>query len=253
MAIEPTQLSEYLGTVALAVGGLGVASYGVVDGMKLFPWVDLAGFERLFGSRGTEGGRSWPTLQRAGLDPLLPALQAAYGADALALLKAQYRSGRSKGDLPRTLRQGVRIGFGVMPLEEITQAARALGVDVQAAQQAAAALIEARNQRPPAAGEPPMEVPAPVSGEQRSALARLETAIDARIDAALVLAEVQYVTQTKVIATLVALAIAFGVGFFLDTRPLVSFMVGIAAVPLAPVAKDLATALQEAVRALKTR
>jgi hypothetical protein len=251
MTVEAAQLSEYLGTVALAVGGLGAASYGVVDGLKLIPWIDLAGFERLFG-RGA-GGRYWPTLQRAGLDPLLPALQAAYGADVIELLKAQYRSGRAKGDLPRTLRQGVRIGFGVTPQEAIVEAARALGIDAQAAQQAAAALTLARNQRPPAAGETPPDAPAPVSGEQRSALARLETAIDARIDAALVLADTQYVTQAKVIATGVALAIAYSVGSLLGTEPVVSFMVGIAAVPLAPVAKDLAQALQEAVRALKAR
>lgn len=252
MAIEAAQLSEYLGTVALAVGGLGAASYGVVDGLKLFPWIDLAGFERMFSHRSTAEGRHWPTLQRAGLDPLVPALKAAYGADALELLKAQYRSGRAKGDLPRTLRQGVRIGFGVMPPQAIAEAARALGIDELAAQQAAAALVAARNMRPPATGETPPDAPAPISGEERSALARLETAIDARIDAALVLAEAQYVTQTKVIATVVALTIAYSVGYFLGTKPVVSFMVGIAAVPLAPVAKDLASALQEAVRALKT-
>lgn len=251
MPIDATQLSAYLGTVTLATGGLGAAAYGVVDGLKLIPWIDLAGFERLFGSRSTNGGRRWPMVQRAGLDPLLPTLQTAYGADAVELLKAQYRSGRSKGDLPKTLRQGVRIGFGVLSQEEITRAARALGVDEQAAQQAAAALITARNQRPPAAGEIPPNAPTSVSGEERSALARLETAIDARIDAALVLAEVQYVTQTKVLATIVALAIAFGVGSFLEAKPLVSLIIGLAAVPLAPVAKDLATALQEAVRALK--
>jgi hypothetical protein len=90
-----------------------------------------------------------------------------------------------------------------------------------------------------------------VSSEERSALARLETAIDARIDAALVLADVQYVTQIKAIATIVALSIALIVGHFLDAKPMVSLMIGLAAVPLAPVAKDLATALQEAVRALK--
>jgi len=252
MAIEATQLSEYLGTVTLATGGLGAAAYGVVDGLKLIPWVDLAGFERLFSSQSTKGGRHWPLQQRAGLDSLLPSLQAAYGTDVVELLKAQYRSGRSKGELPRALRQGVRIGFGVLPLDGIAWTARALGIDEQAAQQAAAALIAARNQRPPAAGEmSPTTAPASVSGEERSALARLETAIDARIDAALVLAEVQYVTQTKVMAMMVALSIALSVGHFLEAQPLVSLIIGIAAVPLAPVAKDLATALQEAVRALK--
>jgi hypothetical protein len=168
-------------------------------------------------------------------------------------LKAQYRNGRAKGDLPRTLRQGVRIGFGIMQPEDIAKTALTIGIDEQAAGLAAKALITARDQRPPAAGEEELDVYPEVSTEQRSALARLETAIDARIDAALVLAETQYVTQTKIIATFVALAIAFGVGHFIEAEGVVSFMIGIAAVPLAPVAKDLATALQEAVRALKSR
>jgi hypothetical protein len=251
MSIEPAELSNYLGTVTLAVGGLGAASYGVVDGLKLLAWIDLAGFERLFCGRRTKGGRSWPTLQHTALDSLLPTLKAAYGKDVVELLKAQYRSGRSKGDLPRTLRQGVRIGFGVMEKNDIQKTAHALGIDEHTAKQAAEALVIARNQRPPAVGESATDIADPVSGEQRSAIARLETLIDARIDSALVLAEVHYVTQTKVIATFVALLIAFGVGHFLESAPVVSFMVGIAAVPLAPVAKDLATALQEAVRALK--
>lgn len=125
-------------------------------------------------------------------------------------------------------------------------------MDEQSVHQAAAALILERNQRPPAAGEirDPQDL---VGDEERSALARLETAIDARIDAALVLADVQYVTQTKILAMGVALAIAFGVGSFLEATLVVSMMVGLAAVPLAPVAKDLATALQEAVKALKAR
>jgi len=247
-------LTEHLGTIALAVGGLGAASYGIVDGLKLFPWIDLAGFERLFSSRGTAGGRRWPTAQKAALDPLLPALEFAYGTDAMELLKAQYRSGRTKSDLPRSLRQGVRIGFGVMASDGIIAAGIGLGINKEIATHAADALIVGRQQRPPAAGEQEkMPSPSPVSDEQRAALARLETAIDGRIDAALMLADTQYITQTKLIATFVALVIAFFVGLSLEQDPLICFVVGIAAVPLAPVAKDIATALQEAVKAFKIK
>jgi hypothetical protein len=52
---------------------------------------------------------------------------------------------------------------------------------------------------------------------------------------------------------IVSLAIAFGVGLMLGQNPAVCFVVGITAVPLAPVAKDLATALQSAVKALGGR
>lgn len=245
-------LADYLGTTALAVGALGAAAYGVVDGLKLLPWVDLAGFERLFSRRAGVGGRTWIGVSRVALDPLLPALTAAYGQDVMDLLKAQYRSGRSAGDLPRTLRQGVRIGFGLLAAEEIAAIAGRLGIDPAVAGQAAAALSRLRGLRPPAYGESPAQAGAPTEDE-RAALARLENAIDARIDAALALAERQYVTQTKVLAMLVALAIAFGVGLSLGAAPVACFLVGIAAVPLAPVAKDLATALQAAVQALRGR
>lgn len=255
----PDNLSDYLGTTALAVGALGAASYGIVDGLKLFPWIDLAGFERLFSERlfsirSMTGGRRWPVTHKIGLDPLLPALKAAYGADVMELLKAQYRNARAKGDLPRTLRQGVRIGFAMMTRDEIVTSAVGLGIAEDVAALATEALLLAREQLPPAAGQAVAPRPAPAIGEeQRAALARLETTIDARIDAALVLAEMQYVTQTKVLATIVALAIAFAVGLHMEQDPVVCFVVGIAAVPLAPVAKDLATALQEAVKALKVR
>ncbi len=254
MAIDPVavDLSQYLGTTTLAVGALGAASYGIVDGLKIIRWVDLAGFERLFTRRGAAGGRRWPFKQRMGLDPLLPVLRVAYGTDVMELLEAQYRSGRGHGDLPRTLRQGVRIGFMMMTPDEVVATATRLGVAHEVASLAAEALLWSRAQRPAAAGEAADTAGAKAIGEEhRAALARLETTIDARIDAALALGETAYVTQTKVLATIVALSIAVGVGLSLGQGLAVSFVVGIAAVPLAPVAKDLATALQEAVKALR--
>lgn len=250
----PVDVTKDIGTIVLAVGALGVASYGIVDGLKLISWIDLSGFERLFSSAGTQGGRLWPIKHKAGLDPLFPALKIAYGADVMDVLKTQYRGGRAKGDLPRTLRQGVRIGFSMMPRDEIIHTTRRLGIAEKTAHLVADALEQALKLRPPATGQTPVVSPAPSMGdEERAALARLETTIDARIDAALLLADNQYVTQAKVWATLVALAIAFGVGFYLEPFPgwAKCFLVGITAVPLAPVAKDLATALQEAVKALR--
>lgn len=48
--------SENLGTAALAIGALGTASYGIVDGIfKSFTWFDSAGFERVFAVGGKEG------------------------------------------------------------------------------------------------------------------------------------------------------------------------------------------------------
>lgn len=95
-----------------------------------------------------------------------------------------------------------------------------------------------------------------MTDEQRSAMARLETMIDARIDAALALADTQYVSQTKLLATFVSLVISFAVGWSLDMVPGQwgwCLLVGLAAVPLSPVAKDLSTAIHEAAKTLKAR
>jgi hypothetical protein len=256
--MEPTiaaeaaaKLAENLGTTALAVGALGTAAYGIVDGLKFCPWIDLAGFERLFSGGGKAGGRMWPIKHKATLDPLLPALKAAYGSDAMDLLKSQYRSGRSKGDLPRTLRQGVRIGFSMIEPEKIVSAAIGLGLAKSVAA-LAADTIKLGLEPSPAAGDDP-KPEATVTAEQRSALARLETAIDARIDANLAMADVEYVTQAKIWAMIVSIGIALWVGWLLHQNWAASLVVGITAVPLAPVAKDLATALQSAVKALGAR
>jgi hypothetical protein len=244
---EDTMALQDPGTYVLAVGALGVAAYGVVDASKMVPWIDLAGFERLF-DRSGHGGRRWPISQPTTLQPLMPALQAAFGAPVLELLKAQYRGGRSKGDLPRTLRQGVRIGFGLMEAQQVEQVAMAIGLPPVMARRAVTALAlerQATLRDGVAVGR--------ASAEDSTGLAQLETAIDARIDAALTLAEVQYATQLKLAATVVALAVAGAVGVVLGRPWYEWLLVGLAAVPLAPVAKDLATALQEATKALKAR
>ena len=178
----------------------------------------------------------------------------------MELLRAQYRVGRAGGDLPRTLRQGVRIGFGMMEVPTIALVATELGVSADIATLAAQAIDGARRQRSQTEQSPSQEVtnypqPPAMTDEQRSAMARLETMIDARIDAALALADTQYVSQTKFLATFVSLVISFlvGWGIGMDGKWVWCWIVGLAAVPLAPVAKDLSTALQEAAKALKAR
>jgi len=244
-----SDLAGRLGTTILAVGALGTAAFGIVDGLKMIPWIDLAGFERLFSRRVARGGRRWPTVIRGNLDPLMPALELAYGADVIEVLKAQYRSARGQGDLPRTLRQGTRIGLGLMSEADVARLAQALGLPPDTARTVGRVLVATRDVRPPALGQaavPPMPA---VTADDRAALARLETAIDARIDAALVLAETLYVTQTKLVASVVALGIAIGVGAMLHASWPLRIIVGLAAVPLAPVAHDAATAIQQAVKA----
>jgi len=246
--METASMVENLGTTVLAVGALGTASFGVVDGLKLLECVDLAGFKRIFcGAVSTEVE---PAARPAGatLDGLLPALEAAYGQDALTLLKAQYRCGRDKGDLPRTLRQGVRIGFGLMDAAQISRSVQAIGIPKQAADAGAEALVAERDAVSSVPNDTAGAMP---SDHERSAIARIESALDARIEAALSLASLDYVAKLKVMATFVSLVIAAGVNWCLGGEWPIAVVVGLAAVPFAPIAKDLATAIQEASKAMK--
>ncbi len=88
---------------------------------------------------------------------------------------------------------------------------------------------------------------------QRGILGRYELALDTRIDAALALANDHYVNYMRFLASLVAIAIAFGVRQYTGGDILTTLIVGFTAVPLAPIAKDLATAIQSAAQAMRRK
>ena len=210
---------ENLGTIVLAVGALGTAAFGIVEALKWTP-IGLMGFGQINKLLG---------------QPVMAALKVAYGPEYLLLLKAQYRAGRTEAQLPKTIRQGARVGLtpdtaagmadrmGVVEAGELVNVAEALqsGTDLFA--------------------------------EQTSILGRFELALDARIDAAMALANDKYGGSLRVIASAVAIIIAIAVGLNVGEDLLMSLVVGIAAVPIAPMAKDLTKAIQAAGKALPGR
>jgi hypothetical protein len=207
---------DNLGTIVLAVGALGTAAFGIVEALKWTP-IGLMGFGQINKLLG---------------QPVMKALEVAYGPEYLLLLKAQYRAGRTQAQLPKTIRQGARVGLtpdtaagmadrmGVVEASELVNVAEALqaGTDLSAA--------------------------------QTSILGRFELALDARIDAAMALANDKYGGSLRVVASAVAIIIAIAVGLNVGEDLLMSLVVGIAAVPIAPMAKDLTKAIQAAGKAL---
>jgi len=206
-----------------ATGAVGTAAMGIVELLKSTSLGEL-GFATL--------------VRVLGREPLA-SIGRAYGPDSETLLRALYRAGRGRGDLRRTLRQGLRVGLtpddapalaaqiGVVHGDELAAIARAIG--------SGRALEE----------------------HEQSVLGRFELALDARIDAALALAESGYVRGMRLAASLVAIGLAFGGAWLLpaaagpsDSKWLMALLVGITAVPIAPIAKDVATGLREAARAL---
>ena len=113
----------------------------------------------------------------------MDALKVAYGPDYLDLLKGQYRKGRPKGGLGKTIRQGVRIG---LTQENAAAMAKHVGVVAEADLEAAAKQLQEQGK---------------LEENLRNILGRFELAVDARIDAALALAESQYVGYVRMLAS----------------------------------------------------
>jgi|SRR3989344_1392222 len=208
---------ENIGTIILATGALGTAAFGIVEALK---WTRLgeAGFGAILKILG----------------PIIKTLEVAYGPDYRNLLRAQYRG--DQRELVRTIRQGVRIG---LTTTNAGQAAMFLGtVDAKILGKAVQQVEEGK------------ELPA----ELRNVLGRFELAVDARIDAALALAKNNYVGAVRGAASIAALLIALSVGFYLGGDAVFkAILVGVAAVPLAPISKDLMTALQSASKAIRAK
>lgn len=285
-----------LAAIILSVGALGAASYGVVDNFKLSEWLSLAGFDRLFSARNLRYFRiftaqpyeensyiesrddkhwqqgDWKFLNSIeetgrGIDPLLPALRLSYGNSVMEMMKVQYISGRGKSDLPRTIRQGVRIGLDLMDEKTLKLTVEKLGL-YGIADQCFQIISKNKELRALAAGmekgdqnkEKIKELELAVKEEHRTAIARLETTIDSRIDASFVLAEEVYAKKMRLCASGVSVAISVAVGSllapgnkYLGPYLLYGILVGLAAVPMAPIAKDLSTAVQEAAKAYRVK
>lgn len=203
---------ENIGTIVLATGALGTAAFGIVEAFK---WTRLgyAGFSQI----------------QKNLGPIWDTLRDAYGRDFEQILRGQYRGDQQ--ELVRTLRQGVRIGLTEAHAEKI---ATYLGLKAVDKLKAVAALIEQGADLP---------------DDLRNVLGRFELMVDARIDAAMALSSNHYAGKLRVAALFTSLVIALSVGVYLNMMFL-STLVGLAAVPLAPIAKDLSSALQAATQAL---
>lgn len=207
---------ENLGTTILAVGALGTASFGIVEALK-WTFVGILGFgeiKKLLGA------------------PVMEALRLAYGADFMSFLKAQYRNARKSGELSRTIRQGTRVG---LTPETAPGLAVQMGVVDGQLLSAVAAAIQSGEE---------------LNDEQRNLLGRFELALDARIDAALALANDRYIGYVRFLASAVSIIIAIVVGNSLGIELTISLIVGVAAVPVAPMAKDLTSAIRAASKAM---
>jgi hypothetical protein len=92
-----------------------------------------------------------------------------------------------------------------------------------------------------------------LTADDRAAIGRFELAVDARIDSALSSAKHMYLGGIRCTAALLAMGISQLIAPILGARWDLALILGIVAVPFAPIANDLVGAIQAASKALTAR
>jgi hypothetical protein len=232
----PTNLAG-IGTLLAAAGGLGTAAYGLVDA-----------------SKAVAGGMSNPGFGfiREAVRPLLGGADGAtaFGAEQiLATLRANWLNGVAKADQKAVAKSLIRLG---LTSGNAAQLAAATGVD--------AIELNAAAQR--------VQNGTALTQQDINILGRFDAVVSAILDLGYERADQMYRNSAKGAAALVAIllaAIGGGIIFFGDTGSttppslggylssrlfLLSILIGAMSTPLAPVAKDISSSLQAAVKAV---
>ncbi|MDQ0463938.1 hypothetical protein QO010_001709 [Caulobacter ginsengisoli] len=219
-----------MGQALVAIGALGTAAYGIVDVTKAF----------------------WGGVSRVGyghiartLAPFAPALDLAAGRDRWRdMLFSHWLNGRPIDEQKALAKSLVRLGLSPETAPKMAEHGHV----------AADRLTDVAGKL--AKGED-------LDEEDMNILGRFDAALDFELDSAFERADQQYRAAAKGLAAVVAVALAVIATFFVpnvaenangipagNAIPL-AILIGILAVPLAPVAKDLASGLSAAVKAVQ--
>lgn len=216
---------ENVGAALAALSALSTAAFGLLDTSKAF-WGGTSNF-------------GLGHLKTA-LLPFRAALDEAVGEDWFDIVRANWINGLPKADQKSVLGSLLKLGLTQSTATDIAKAAH---VEPDMLGAAAAAM---------AAGTP-------LTDPQMNVLGRMAASMEAKLDAAFERAEQQYRNVSRLLAGVVAMVLALVAEFIWsqathDVSPTgywTALGVGILAVPVAPVAKDLTSALSNAMRAIK--
>jgi hypothetical protein len=212
--------------VITAIGGLGTAAFGLVDASKvLWGGVNHIGFPGI----------------RAAVAPLtLVNTSAGQSANAmpqqkiLATLQANWLNGTDLGSQKSIAKSLIKLNLNPGNAAAL---ANATGVDVGVLTDVATSI---------AAGTP-------LTPAESDVYARFDFIVTALLDEAYQRSDQVYRNSTRALAALVAVALALTGGMMVQPAvdwP-VSLLVGLLATPLAPIAKDLSSALATAVNTMQ--
>jgi hypothetical protein len=212
-----------VGSAVIAVGALGTAAFGLLDAFKAF-W-------------GGVSNAGWGPV-RASLKPFDTALRDA-NVDWMATIHANWINGVPKDDQKMAAKSLVRLGLSPTNAPALAVPGRVDPVRLTAVMTA-------------------IDSGQPLGPPDVALLARFDASIDAALDAGFELGDQRYRSVARLCAG--AIAVVLSVATVLLSPGLASgpfdgipmaILVGLVAVPVAPIAKDLASALNTAANAFK--
>ena len=229
--------------ITLAVGALGTAATGLVDTTKVFS----GGLSRAgFGHIKTMMAKLYLTSE---FTPGLPL------NDVLDTLLANWMNGMKLADQKSAAKSLIKLQFNSSTAQAYAALAHvdpvALG---QVADNMANAISAGAAPAPGAAGS---TSPAAMTAAMTDAFGRFDLALTARIDQGYQRADQFYRNSAKAMASVFAVGLAYAGNATLPDplnqfHHLIPLIVGLIATPLAPIAKDLSSAISTAATALKT-
>ena len=204
-----------------AIGALGTAAFALVDAFKTLPYggPSYIGYWKI--ERVLEGFAT--VLERA-----LPE------GEWRGAIRAHWINGRPRGEQKAIVKSLIRLGLA-------PDTAPALATSLHVAPEALTAVAEK------------LLAGTPLEERDVNVLGRLDASIEAYLDAAFDRADQLYRNWSRVLAGTAAVLLALAANYFLGTeRSGPAFLVGLLAVPFAPIAKDLASSLQAAALAVRS-
>jgi hypothetical protein len=223
-----------LGELIGAIGGLGLAASGLVDSLKSGSEGGLSnvGFEHI--------EKTWNELV-----PHASTGSSAVGKAARKTLHGNWINGMALADQRAVAKSLVKLSLDANSAPHFAQIS---GVSSQDLADVADLMAKGKSLTDP--NDPGK------SARLATAFGRFEFVITSLLDGAYQAADQQYRNRSKVLAALVAVVLAVAGGLLLQHSvgaisvgdTLLSFLCGLIAVPLAPISKDLASALTAGVK-----
>lgn len=227
-------LTDHVGQIVTAIGGLGTAAFGLVDATKVF-WggVNHVGFSRI--------AKRVATL----IPPDTPGINALIHAEVLNTLKGNWFNGTDLASQKSIAKSLIKLHLNSSNAETL---AKTTSLDPTAFKAVVDKLGRVDEQ-----GKPVGLLPT-----EADLYARFDLIVTAMLDETYQMADQDYRNATRALAVVFSVSLSLAGWLILnhDTPPTrVNFwdaaIVGLLATPLAPIAKDLSTALATAVNTLQ--